>query len=104
MQQEVKIEAYRMECVRKSVETACFDKCIPAPSNALAVLAKGMPHHVPFLQDGPDQDAVRTAHDLSSEEALCIDRCSWKYMLTAKIVLQTLNKAKHMKDPDAGKR
>ena len=99
MQQELKYEAYRMESVRKSVETTCFDRCIAPPAHAAAVLAKALPTHIPVVQATPTDAQRRTRFDLSDEEALCVDRCAWKYMLTAKIVLQTLAKAKFTKDP-----
>ena len=101
MQQELKFEAYRMETVRKTVERVCFERCIPAPSSAFAVLAKAAPDHLPLLQSPPSFEQQRAAHDLSPEEALCVDRCSWKYMATAKIVLTSLSKSSSLKSPEA---
>jgi hypothetical protein len=99
MQQELKYEAYRMEAIRKAVETTCFDRCIPAPGNALEVLGKALPDKLPFIgtELTPEQQMQR--YDLSESEAVCVDRCTWKYMMTAKICMATLNKSKNIKDP-----
>lgn len=103
MQQELKYEAFRMEAVRKSVENVCFDRCIPAPSSSLAVFAKALPDHIPGVQAEPSEVEQRTKYDLTNQEALCVDRCSWKYMMTAKICLNMLSKSKNIKDPQGGK-
>ena len=94
MQPELKYEAYRMEAVRKSAESTCFDKCIPEPDLA-TIMVKGF---TPSIGGGSEVEKQRK-YDLTENEALCIDRCSWKYMLTAKTILQTLAKTKNVKDP-----
>jgi hypothetical protein len=100
MQQELKYEAYRMESVRKSVETTCFDRCIPQP-DPVTIVAKGLnPANLLGLANTTEGEGMRR-NDLTDNESLCIDRCSWKYMLTAKLILQSLAKAKHLKDPAA---
>ncbi len=103
MQQELKFEAFRIETLRKSVDTACFDRCVPAPANLSESLAFALPPRVPLLQSAPSEHEARAAADLSASEAVCIDRCAWKYMLTSKIVLQTLSKARNVKEPAAGR-
>ncbi len=101
MQQELKMEAYRMEAVRKSVETTCFERCFPAPG--LAKVLSGALPEVKLGGSGSksafEEEVARTSkYDLSDSEALCVDRCAWKYMQTAKICLRTLAKAQHVKE------
>ena len=102
MQQELKLEAFRMENVRKSVESTCFDRCVAAPQSGSAVVLNGLNPSSLFTTQNEAESKMK--NDLTGDESLCLDRCAWKYMLTAKLILQTLSKAKNLKDPQQGGR
>lgn len=68
MQFEQKREAYRVETLLTGVLNKCFDQCVK----------------VNFMSE----------QDLTSEEALCIDMCSWKYMHTHKALEAALARSK----------
>ena len=102
MQQDLKFEAYRMEAVRKTAESVCFERCVERPAGVLATLRFALPTHVPLLQSAPDADAATRKSDLTDEQALCVDRCAWKFMQTSKIVTQSLTKAKASQMKSAG--
>ena len=60
MQHEQKQEAYRVEAQLTGMLDKCFPQCVKAD--------------------------FQSAKELTSDEALCVDLCSWKYFSTHKAI------------------
>jgi hypothetical protein len=80
MQTEQKVEAYRVEALRTSIDDVCFNTCVANES---------WPTILKQMAAGTSQPV-----DLTNVEAVCVDRCAWKYLEINKLVHKAFYKAK----------
>ena len=71
MEEQQKLDAYRIEVVLTALQRKCFDLCVPPPP----------------------QFAWTPEEHLTDDEAKCIDKCNWKFLETHRIVTHQINRA-----------